>query len=99
MIGLRPKAVLSACSSLVYAIIIKGSLTLMVDNEERTLHQGDVCVQRGTFHGWKNETEEWCKFYAVTIGEDSKNLLVFLQLGREGFFTNLLPLLDRFTSH
>ena len=42
--------------TLDYGILISGSLTLILENNERTvLRPGDIVVQRGTLHAWENE--------------------------------------------
>lgn len=32
------------------------------------MKRGDVCVQRGTIHGWKNPTDQPARIYFVLIG-------------------------------
>jgi quercetin dioxygenase-like cupin family protein len=50
--------------------MMKGSIVLILDNNERvTLNEGDIIVQRGTIHGWINETDEWTRMYFVMLGE------------------------------
>jgi quercetin dioxygenase-like cupin family protein len=47
---------------------MRGSITCILDNDEHvTLHAGDVIVQRGTIHGWQNETDEWTRVYFVML--------------------------------
>ena len=49
---------------------MKGSVTLILENNQKTtLNAGDVVVQRGTLHGWKNETDEWTRMYFVMLRE------------------------------
>lgn len=56
--------------SLDYAIIVKGQLTLILDDNKRAvLHPGDVAIQRGTIHSWKNEGTEWVRMYAIVLRE------------------------------
>ncbi|KAJ7098553.1 cupin domain protein [Mycena belliarum] len=56
-------------SSLDYAILISGSLTLLLDDEKtETLSvPGSVVVQRGTRHKWENRSEDWVKVVLVLI--------------------------------
>ncbi|KAF7296802.1 Cupin-2 domain-containing protein [Mycena indigotica] len=55
--------------SLDYAVVLKGSVVLDLDNGERTvLAEGDTIVQRGTIHAWRNESDEWCRMLFVMIG-------------------------------
>ncbi|KAH8699101.1 hypothetical protein BGW36DRAFT_426779 [Talaromyces proteolyticus] len=54
--------------SLDYGVILKGSITLILDDGvEKTLSEGDVFVQRGTMHGWKNTGSDHCRFMTVII--------------------------------
>lgn len=39
------------------------------NNETLRLKRGDVCVQRGTIHGWKNPTDKPTRIYFVLIGK------------------------------
>jgi len=55
--------------SMDYGIVAKGQVVLVLDNDERvTLNEGDVVVQRGTIHSWRNETDEWARIYFVVLG-------------------------------
>lgn len=58
--------------SLDYGIVIEGSIELVLDSgEKQVLHRGDVCVQRGTNHAWRNPSEtEWTR--VVYILQDSQ---------------------------
>ena len=57
--------------SLDFGIIMQGSIVLELEGgETTTLKQGDVIVQRGTIHSWKNPSaEDWTRIYWVVIGE------------------------------
>jgi quercetin dioxygenase-like cupin family protein len=49
-------------NSLDYGILVCGSLECLLDSgESRTIYPGDVIVQRGTNHQWKNNTEKWAR--------------------------------------
>jgi len=55
--------------SVDYGIMAKGTLTLVLeDGKTSLLKEGDVVIQRGTMHGWKNETDEWVRMYCVSLG-------------------------------
>ncbi|KAK5995682.1 Cupin-domain-containing oxidoreductase srdB [Cladobotryum mycophilum] len=53
--------------SLDYGIVVKGELeAIMESGEKRIMRQGDVCVQRGTSHAWRNLSEtEWARMVFV----------------------------------
>ncbi|OJJ35996.1 hypothetical protein ASPWEDRAFT_172780 [Aspergillus wentii DTO 134E9] len=49
--------------SVDYGIVIEGKVDLILDSgETRTLRRGDVGIQRGTAHSYRNRSEtEWCR--------------------------------------
>ena len=53
--------------SLDYGIVLEGAVECVLDSgETRRLTRGDVCVQRGTMHAWRNTSEtEWCRMVFV----------------------------------
>ena len=58
-----------------YAVILEGELTMILDEGEVVLRQGDVVVQRGTSHSWANRSDKPCKILFVLIdGEFDKPL-------------------------
>jgi hypothetical protein len=40
---------------------------------ELTLKKGDVCVQRGTIHGWENKSDKPARVYFILTGGTSPN--------------------------
>jgi len=53
--------------SLDYCYVIEGSIVAVLDDEEVTMTAGDVLVQRGTNHGWRNESGATCRVLFVLI--------------------------------
>ncbi|OQV01449.1 Cupin domain-containing protein [Cladophialophora immunda] len=54
--------------SLDYGVVLKGSLQLLLDDGAvETLREGDVYIQKGTYHAWLNESTEYCRFLTVVI--------------------------------
>ena len=53
--------------SLDYGIVLEGVVECVLDSgETRRLARGDVCIQRGTMHAWRNTSEtEWCRMVFV----------------------------------
>lgn len=51
--------------------------------EEKVVRTGDIIVQRGAMHAWKNHTQEPCRMLVVMLGsekvktEDGKELDAF----------------------
>ena len=50
-----------------YIILLKGEVTLILDEEEVALKPFDVVVQRGTNHAWANYGNEPALLIAVLI--------------------------------
>ena len=55
-----------------YIILLKGDVTLILDEEEVRLEPHDVVVQRGTNHAWVNNGDEPALLIAVLIDSDLK---------------------------
>jgi quercetin dioxygenase-like cupin family protein len=53
--------------SLDYGVVIEGEVELVLDSgETRLLKRGDVAIQRGTMHAWRNASEtEWARMMYV----------------------------------
>ena len=56
--------------TLDYIILLKGDVTLLLDNDEVRLKPFDVVVQRGTNHAWVNNGEEPALLIAVLIDSE-----------------------------
>jgi quercetin dioxygenase-like cupin family protein len=54
--------------SLDYAIVLCGSIELVLGTETVVLNAGDVVVQRGTAHDWVNRGDEPCVIAFCLIG-------------------------------
>ena len=55
-----------------YIILLKGDVTLILDNEEVDLKPFDAVVQRGTNHAWVNNGDEPALLIAVLIDSNIK---------------------------
>lgn len=53
--------------SLDYGVVLEGTIELILDSGEvRTMRRGDVCVQRGTNHAWRNASpDSWARMLYV----------------------------------
>lgn len=53
--------------SLDYGVVLEGEVECILDSgETRRLQRGDVCIQRGTMHAWRNPSDtEWCRMMFV----------------------------------
>lgn len=52
-------AVMHRTASVDYGVVLEGEVLCVLDSgESRTLRRGDIIVQRGTMHAWKNVSGE-----------------------------------------
>jgi mannose-6-phosphate isomerase-like protein (cupin superfamily) len=57
--------------SIDYVLVVSGAVTLELDDGERTVvRAGQVVVQNGTRHAWRNHGTEPCTIVGVAIGAD-----------------------------
>lgn len=56
-------------ASVDYCVVVEGELEASLDSgETRLLGKGDVIVQRGTMHAWRNPSETaWCRVFFVSL--------------------------------
>jgi mannose-6-phosphate isomerase-like protein (cupin superfamily) len=59
--------------SIDYAVVLSGEVTLILDDDESTLHAGDVVVQRATSHAWSNRTDTTARMLFVLIGTEPQS--------------------------
>lgn len=61
--------------SLDYVVIISGVVDLiMEDGSIRRCEAGDLVVQRGTKHAWRNPGNEWARMMVVMIESEKVNV-------------------------
>lgn len=51
-----------------YAVVVSGELWLELDDEEVHLRTGDIAVQIGTRHAWRNKGDTPAKLFGVLVG-------------------------------
>ncbi|KAL9616952.1 MAG: hypothetical protein Q9160_008222 [Pyrenula sp. 1 TL-2023] len=55
-------------TSIDFLVVLYGEMELTLDSGEiRHVKAGEVVIQRGTMHSWKNVSEGWARMLAVTI--------------------------------
>lgn len=65
-----------------YIIVLSGSIAMELDGGRTvTVHAGDVVVQRGTYHAWRNTGPEVCRMAFVLV--DAEPLAIGQPLARE----------------
>jgi mannose-6-phosphate isomerase-like protein (cupin superfamily) len=58
-------------NSIDYVLVVSGEVTLELDDGEQTvLRAGDVIIQNGARHAWRNQGTESCTIVGVAIGAD-----------------------------
>ena len=53
--------------SIDYGIVLEGQITLVLDDSEVELKQGDIVVQRGTNHAWSNRSGALCRMAFILL--------------------------------
>ncbi|PLB46154.1 hypothetical protein P170DRAFT_479075 [Aspergillus steynii IBT 23096] len=71
--------------SLDYGVVLEGEVELVLDSgETRVLKRGDVAVQRGTNHAWRNLSKEgWARMLYVLLPAEEVLLEGGRRLGEE----------------
>lgn len=41
-----------------YAVVLSGEITMLLDDQDVVLREGDVVIQRGTNHAWSNRSDK-----------------------------------------
>jgi oxalate decarboxylase/phosphoglucose isomerase-like protein (cupin superfamily) len=62
------EAYMHVTQTIDYAMVLDGQATMLLDDSEVVLEQGDVLVQRATNHGWTNRSDKPCRIAFVLIG-------------------------------
>ena len=60
-------APMHATDTIDYLTIISGEITIELETGDVTLRPGDLCVDRGILHGWRNHGHEDAVYTVVTI--------------------------------
>ncbi|KAJ5162764.1 Cupin 2 conserved barrel [Penicillium coprophilum] len=62
--------------SVDYGVIIEGDVDLLLDSgASRRMHRGDVSVQRGTAHSFRNVSDtKWCRMLFVYLPMEKLNI-------------------------
>ena len=50
-----------------YAIVLQGTITAVLDEDETDLNAGDILIQRATNHAWENRTENTTRVAFVLV--------------------------------
>ncbi|MBS0654452.1 MAG: cupin domain-containing protein [Verrucomicrobia bacterium] len=52
---------------LIYAVVLEGEVTLILDKDQTKLKSGDVIVDCGSNHAWSNHTDHVCRILFVLL--------------------------------
>ncbi|RAH84255.1 hypothetical protein BO86DRAFT_446318 [Aspergillus japonicus CBS 114.51] len=64
----QSKGMVHRSLTLDYIFVVAGEIVLTLDDGSRTpVGAGEMVVQRGTMHGWDNETDRWARLLCVLI--------------------------------
>ncbi len=58
-------APMHATNTIDYIVILSGECVLITETGETVLKAGDVFVDRGILHGWRNDGKETCRIVSV----------------------------------
>ncbi|WP_120006440.1 cupin domain-containing protein [Nesterenkonia muleiensis] len=56
-----------------FGIVLEGSITMLLDEDDIQVSAGDMIIQRGTNHAWSNRTNEPCLVAFVLADADAEN--------------------------
>ena len=56
-----------ATDTIDYLVVVSGELVLVLETGEVTLRAGDLIVDRGVLHGWRNDSDAPTTYVSVTI--------------------------------
>jgi hypothetical protein len=64
-----------------YAICLQGEIWALLDDSETCMKPGDILVQRGTDHAWRNRSQDICRMAFVLVsGQFDDSLKSLLNL-------------------
>ena len=56
-----------ATDTLDYLVVLSGQIVMQLEAEEVVLHPGDLIVDRGVAHAWRNDTDQPATMVSVTV--------------------------------
>ena len=60
-------AFMHATDTIDYLVVLSGEITLVLETEEVVLRAGDLIVDRGVIHGWRNDGTQVATMVSVTV--------------------------------
>lgn len=79
-----PEPLMHRTQSLDYGVVLEGEMEMILDSgEKRIMGRGDLAVQRGTNHAWRNTSDtEWARMFFV-LQASEKVLVNGQELGED----------------
>jgi quercetin dioxygenase-like cupin family protein len=69
-----------------YGVVLEGEMEMLMDSGESViLRPGDVCIQRGTLHQWRNNTSMWNRMLFVLMDAKPLDIGGKLLTGESGY--------------
>ena len=65
--GLGGEAFMHATDTIDYLVVMRGEVVLVLETGETVLRPGDLIVDRGVIHGWRNDGGETAVYASVTM--------------------------------
>jgi mannose-6-phosphate isomerase-like protein (cupin superfamily) len=65
--GMGGEAFMHATNTIDYLVVISGEVVLVLETSEVTLRAGDLIIDRGVIHGWRNDGDVPAIYASVTI--------------------------------
>ena len=65
--GSGDTAFMHATDTIDYLAVLSGEITLVLETEEVVLRAGDLIVDRGVIHGWRNDGTQVATMVSVTV--------------------------------
>jgi quercetin dioxygenase-like cupin family protein len=56
-----------ATDTIDYLVVLSGEVTFITQSSEILLRAGDVLVDRGILHGWRNDSDQPCRIVNVLV--------------------------------
>jgi len=60
-------SMMHATDTLDYAVIVAGEVTFITETGEALLRTGEVLIDRGAYHGWRNDGDVPCRMVLVLV--------------------------------
>jgi quercetin dioxygenase-like cupin family protein len=56
-----------ATNTIDYIVVLSGQVTFITETSETVLRAGDVIVDRGVMHDWRNDSDQPCRIVNVMV--------------------------------